>query len=181
MGELTLILGGARSGKSDYGERLAGRLANEVLFVATAQPFDDEMRTRIAQHRQKRPSHWRTIEAPTKVAQAITNESATIVLVDCMTLLVSNLILQLGDDLDEAGAETAVSVELDTLLAAIEAQDRHWIIVSNEVGLGIVPANELTRIYRDQLGRTNQRLAAAADRVVFMMAGLSMMVKGKEL
>lgn len=174
MGKLTLILGGARSGKSDHGERLAQSLTEDVLFVATAQPFDDEMAERITRHQAQRPDHWRTVEAPTEIAAAVDGE-ARVVLVDCMTLLVSNLLMVLGDDLERAGE--VVSAELDALLAQIDANDQHWIIISNEVGLGIVPVNRLTRTYRDELGRANQRLAAAADEVILMVAGLPMVVK----
>ena len=175
--KLTIILGGARSGKSDYGERLAQSLANDVLFVATAQAFDDEMQARITRHRQRRPSHWRTIETPTRVAQAAMADPAPVILLDCLTLLVSNLILQLGDDLNETVATTAVSQELDALQKAIQYYERHWIIITNEVGLGIVPDNQLARIYRDLLGRANQQLSAIANQVIFMVAGIPMTVK----
>lgn len=177
MGKLTLILGGARSGKSDYGEQLAQSLTDEVLFVATAQAFDEEMKARIARHRQQRPSHWHTVETATQVAIATADYPAAVVLLDCLTLLVSNLILQLGDDLDEAQAETAVADELAAILDTIQANDCHWIIISNEVGLGIVPENRLARLYRDALGRANQRLARAANQVIFMVAGLPLVVK----
>jgi adenosylcobinamide kinase/adenosylcobinamide-phosphate guanylyltransferase len=178
MADLTFILGGARSGKSGYGERLAQSWAGEVLFVATAQPFDEEMVERIERHQNNRPSHWRTVEAPTKVAAAIGDETAEIVLLDCVTLLVTNLILGLGDGLDEAGAQSAVDAEIDDLLAKMAAWNGRWIIISNEVGLGIVPDNQLSRIYRDVLGRANQRLAAAANEVVMMVAGLPLVIKG---
>jgi adenosylcobinamide kinase/adenosylcobinamide-phosphate guanylyltransferase len=177
MGKLTLILGGARSGKSHYGEQLAQMLGHEVLFVATAQAFDDEMKARIKRHREQRPRHWRTVEAPTNIAQALMPHRADVVLVDCLTLLVSNVILQLEDSLDEEAAGSLVAAELDALLKMIQSSASHWLIISNEVGLGIVPDNRLARIYRDVLGRANQRLAAAAQRVVFMVAGLPMMVK----
>jgi adenosylcobinamide kinase/adenosylcobinamide-phosphate guanylyltransferase len=178
MADLTFILGGARSGKSGYGERLAQSWAGEVLFVATAQPFDEEMVERIERHQNNRPSQWRTVEAPTKVAAAIGDETAEIVLLDCVTLLVTNLILGLGDGLDEAGAQSAVDAEIDDLLAKMAAWNGRWIIISNEVGLGIVPDNQLSRIYRDVLGRANQRLAAAANEVVMMVAGLPLVIKG---
>lgn len=177
MGKLTLILGGARSGKSDYGERLAQTLADEVLFVATAQAFDEEMKTRIARHRQQRPSHWQTVEAPTQVALATADQPGAVVLLDCLTLLVSNLILRLGDPLDDREAETAVGEELKAILDTIQENDSHWIVISNEVGLGLVPDNRLGRLYRDLLGRANQRLAAAANEVIFMVAGLPLVVK----
>lgn len=173
-----MILGGARSGKSDYGERLAHSLADDVLFVATAQADDEEMAARIARHRQRRPAHWRTVEAPYDLAKAIGSDPARVALVDCLTLLVSNLLVQMDGELDEEAAETAVAAEVDAILEAVQiADDRHVIIVSNEVGSGIVPDNRLARVYRDILGRANQRLAAAAQRVVLMVAGLPMVLK----
>jgi adenosylcobinamide kinase/adenosylcobinamide-phosphate guanylyltransferase len=178
MADLTLILGGARSGKSAYGERLAQSSGGEVLFIATAQAFDEEMAARIRRHQASRPSHWRTIEAPTNVAAAMGREPAAVILLDCVTLLVSNIILQLGDDLEETAAQTAVNTELDALLEKVAACEGHWILISNEVGLGIVPDNRLARLYRDVLGRANQRLAAAATKVILMVAGQPVVVKG---
>jgi adenosylcobinamide kinase/adenosylcobinamide-phosphate guanylyltransferase len=178
VGQLTLVLGGARSGKSDYGERLAQSLSEDVLFVATADPADEEMATRIARHRRRRPAHWRTVEAPSRVAEAIAGETGRVVLLDCVTILVSNVILALGEALDQDAADSAVSTELDALLVAVqETDERHWIVISNEVGLGIVPDNRLARIYRDALGRANQRIASVARRVVYMIAGVPLIVK----
>jgi adenosylcobinamide kinase/adenosylcobinamide-phosphate guanylyltransferase len=178
MAELTLILGGARSGKSGYGERLARSLGDDVLFVATAQAFDEEMAARIGRHRAERPSHWRTVEAPLNAAAEMGGEPAAVVLLDCVTLLVSNIILGLGDEPEESLAQTAVDAELDVLLEKLADWNGRWIIISNEVGLGIVPENRLARIYRDVLGRANQRLAAAAAEVILMVAGLPVVVKG---
>lgn len=177
MGKLTFILGGARSGKSDYGEILAQKLSDDVVFIATAQAFDDEMRRRIKRHQAQRPSHWQTIESPTNIAHSLGEQKASVILLDCVTLLVSNLILPLGDDLTEDSAETAVQNEINEITQVIQKSDAHWIIVSNEVGLSIVPENRLARIYRDVLGRANKQMAAAANEVIFMVAGLPMMVK----
>jgi adenosylcobinamide kinase/adenosylcobinamide-phosphate guanylyltransferase len=149
----------------------------EVLFVATAQAFDEEMEQRIERHQRQRPSHWQTVEAPMKVAEVVGSDLPPVVLVDCLTLLVSNLILTLGDNLDEVEAETAVAEELDALLALMQSSRSQWIVISNEVGWGIVPNNKLSRIYRDVLGRANQRLAAAAGKVILMVAGIPMTVK----
>lgn len=178
--KLILILGGARSGKSSYAERLASELGGPaVLYVATAQAFDDEMRTRIVAHRAARPADWRTLEAPrlTAVPLAEAIGDAAVVLVDCITLLTSNAILALGDEPTAAAAEEAVNQEVSALLAVYGAGAATWIVVSNEVGLGLVPPYPLGRIYRDALGRANQRLAAAADQVLFMVAGLPLTVK----
>ena len=178
--QLILILGGARSGKSTHAEKLALELAGpDVLYVATAQAFDDEMRARIAAHRAERPAGWRTLEAPSLIAAPLAEAvgPARGVLLDCLTLLASNAMLALGDEPTARPAEAAVEVEVSALLAAYRAGSATWIVVSNEVGLGLVPPYPLGRAYRDALGRANQRLAAAADHVLFMVAGLPLTVK----
>lgn len=176
--QLMLILGGARSGKSAYAERLASEAGGRVLYVATAQAWDAEMAARIARHRAERPGQWETLEAPSQVGRAIAvAPPADVVLLDCLTLLASNVIVALPDPPDVTTAEEALRQEVDALLAAYVASSASWILVSNEVGLGIVPAYPLGRVYRDVLGRANQRMAAAADRVLFMVAGLPMIVK----
>ena len=177
---LVLILGGARSGKSSRAQQLALDLGGpDVLFVATAEAFDDEMRARITAHRAERPAGWRTVEAPTRVAVQIAGAAAgvQVVLLDCLTLLVSNVLLSAGEDASPQQVEAAVIAEVGGLLAACRAGDATWIMVSNEVGLGLVPPYPLGRLYRDVLGRANQRIAAAADQVWFMVAGLPMRVK----
>lgn len=184
MGKLTLILGGARSGKSDYGLKMALDGAyRQVLFVATAQAFDHEMEDRIAVHQAERPDRWQTLEAPTNVGLAI--EQAThgkhvdCVLLDCLTMLASNVLLALGDDTKTGShqAEAALNAEIEAILSAHQSADYEMIIISNEVGLGLVPPYPLGRIYRDALGRANQRLAAKADQVFFMVAGLPLALK----
>lgn len=178
--QLILILGGARSGKSTHAEKLALELGGrDVLYVATAQAFDDEMRARIAAHRAERPAGWRTLEAPSLIAAPLAEAvgPARVVLLDCLTLLASNAMLALGDEPTARQAEAAVDAEVSVLLAACRGGAAIWIIVSNEVGLGLVPPYPLGRAYRDALGRANQRLAAAADRVLFMVAGLPLTVK----
>lgn len=181
--ELILILGGARSGKSSHAEALARELGGEdVLYVATAEPCDEEMRRRVEAHRARRPTRWRTLEAPLRAGERIEalereGRGARVVLVDCLTLLASNALLAAGADAPPERAEEAVSAELDALLAASCRSPAAWILVSNEVGLGVVPAYALGRVYRDALGRANQRCAAAASRVLFMVAGLPMTVK----
>ena len=179
-GRLTLILGGARSGKSHYAEHAAPRLGRRVLYVATAEPGDDEMVARIAAHRAARPQDWVTLEADTLVGRAILQSSAEpdVVLLDCMTLLAANVVARLGEPVDEARAVTALNNEIDELLVAYRAGPAQWLVISNEVGLGVVPAYPLGRLYRDTLGRANQRLAAEADNVLFMVAGLPLVVKG---
>ena len=180
---LTLILGGARSGKSRYAEQLAAELGGEaVLYIATAQPFDDEMKARIAQHQAERPDGWSTLEAPQQVGAAITTHFASqtasenVVLLDCLTVLTSNLLLGFDDPFD-AAVEQAVNREIDALIQAIQTTGATFIVVSNEVGLGLVPPYPSGRAYRDLLGRANQQLAQLAGRVLFMVAGLPMVVK----
>lgn len=178
--QLIFILGGARSGKSSYAQDLAGEIGGDsVLYVATAQALDDEMAARIAAHQASRPADWQTLEAPAQVGPQITAAAAdcAVVLVDCLTVLTSNVILGLGEEPELAAAEAAVQAETEGLLEAYRAGNATWIVVSNEVGLGLVPAYSLGRTYRDALGRANQRVAAAADRVLFMVAGLPMAVK----
>lgn len=178
MKSLTLILGGARSGKSNHGLELAFNHAN-VLFVATAQAWDSEMRHRIDVHKTERPDHWGTLEAPDNVGKALlaSNYPADCILIDDMTLLASNVILKLSEDADTPLAEKVVLSETESLLDALNQIDADVIIVSNEVGLGIVPATKLGRNYRDALGRANQKIAKSADNVLFMVSGLPMVVK----
>lgn len=172
----TLITGGARSGKSSYAEKLAAELGEHVLYVATAQAFDDEMRLRIRNHQSDRPDHWQTLERPMEVGKTLTpNPKQEVILIDCVTLLVSNLVLRMGEDF--SGVDGVVSAEIDAIIAAHQQLNAHFILVTNEVGLGIVPANKLSRIYRDALGRANQRLAAYASEVLMMVAGLPLIVK----
>ncbi|RME74975.1 MAG: bifunctional adenosylcobinamide kinase/adenosylcobinamide-phosphate guanylyltransferase [Chloroflexi bacterium] len=178
--KLILILGGARSGKSDYAEKLAAELGGSgVLYAATAEIKDEEMARRIEAHRRARPAHWRTVEAPRRVAAALSavGDLPPVVLLDCLTLLVSNIILALEGEPQET-VEAAVSAEIDELVALARDRQVTLIVVSNEVGLGLVPPYPLGRLYRDVLGRANQKLAAQADRVVFMVAGLPLVVKG---
>ena len=184
MGKLTLILGGACSGKSSYAERLAAEHGGQVLYVATAQPLDGEMTERIANHQKHRPANWRTLEIPSALGTFLLSEAQSallqsgVILVDCLTLLVSNLLLAVSsrtdEDLtvDETAATALVETEIQRLLEAVRAIPAEWIVVSNEVGLGLVPPYPLGRLYRDLLGRANQRLASQADQVIFMIAGI---------
>lgn len=178
--KFTLILGGARSGKSRYAEEAARKSGKVVIFVATAQPGDEEMAERIAAHKAARPPKWLTLEAPLEAGRAIEIFSPVggLILLDCLTMLASNILLSLPEPLNQAAADRALEREVDALLTAFEKRGESWLVISNEVGLGLVPPNPLGRIYRDALGRANQRLAAAADEVLFMAAGLPMRIKG---
>ncbi|MCC7045136.1 MAG: bifunctional adenosylcobinamide kinase/adenosylcobinamide-phosphate guanylyltransferase [Alphaproteobacteria bacterium] len=165
---LTLVLGGARSGKSRYAEALVADSERGCTYIATAQALDDEMRQRIAEHRTRRPAHWATIEAPIDLPAALSGHAPDrVLLVDCLTLWLSNILL----------AERDIAADGDALVAALEACAAPVVCVSNEVGLGIVPDNALARAFRDAQGQLNQRVAAIADRVVLMTAGLSLVLK----
>lgn len=178
---LTLILGGARSGKSAYAQRWATARSTHVLYVATAEAGDTEMAARIAAHRAERPAGWLTLESPRRVGAAIRRVSQTVdvVLIDCLTLLASNVVAALPEPATAEAAEPALTAEAEDLMAAYQQSQAHWLVVSNEVGLGLVPLYPLGRLYRDALGRMNQYLAARADDVLFMVAGLPLVVKGR--
>ncbi|MCS0504396.1 bifunctional adenosylcobinamide kinase/adenosylcobinamide-phosphate guanylyltransferase [Ancylobacter mangrovi] len=166
---LTFVLGGARSGKSRHAEELVERLAPPWTYIATAEAHDAEMAERIALHRSRRPADWHTLDAPHNLAAALAGLSADRpALVDCLTLWLTNRML--------AGAD--VAAESAALAAALGACEAPLVVVSNEVGLGIVPDNALARRFRDAQGRLNQMVAEKADRVIFMVAGLPMRVKG---
>jgi len=175
----TLVLGGARSGKSSHAQKLAAERGTTVLYVATAEAGDDEMATRIAAHRAHRPAHWQTLEANRNVGMAIRSQPnhCQIVLIDCLTLLANNVIGPLPEPVTEEAATRALQKEVDELMNVYHESGAEWIIVSNEVGLGLVPPYPLGRVYRDALGRANQQLAAIADEVILMVAGLPMKIK----
>jgi adenosylcobinamide kinase / adenosylcobinamide-phosphate guanylyltransferase len=184
---LVLVLGGARSGKSAFSERLAAAGGRSVAFIATASAADEDMRLRIARHRAARPREWRTIEEPLELARAVEEAAghADVLLLDCVTLWLANWLGQQGEvDFERApqliDACTAGALrEIERLLVSVAAFAPHQtlIVVSNEVGMGIVPAFALGRVYRDILGRVNQRLAREAERVYLMLAGLGVDIK----
>ena len=174
-GELVLVLGGARSGKSTVAERMA-RDGGRVLFIATAEALDEAMQRRIAAHRRHRPEHWDTLEEPIHLSRAVrplADRYDTFVL-DCLTLWVSNLLLE---DEEASDAEHTVLETVRRLLGLIEAAGGRWILGSNEVGQGIVPASPLGREYRDVLGRVNQLVASRSDRAYLMVAGMALDLK----
>ena len=166
-----LILGGARSGKSRFAECLARSCGHSLAYVATGEAHDDEMAERIARHRADRGADWHTVEAPINVPATIANVSCadTVVLVDCLTLWLSNMML----------ADHDVVTTTTDLLAVLAEAKGPVLMVANEVGLGIVPENALARRFRDEAGRMNQRLAAHVPHVAFISAGLPMWLKGK--
>jgi adenosylcobinamide kinase/adenosylcobinamide-phosphate guanylyltransferase len=182
----TLITGGARSGKSRYAQEQALKAGGSVLFVATAEAGDEDMRQRIERHKKSRPAAWKTLEAQTGIGQQIARNlgGARTVVIDCITLLVNNIFQEHGAVSDEAIdadlLEKAVTEEIEELIKGIDGLDgldACCIIVTNEVGLGLVPANRLGRLYRDLLGRANHLLAERADEVIMMVAGLPVKIK----
>ncbi|SHJ72463.1 adenosylcobinamide kinase /adenosylcobinamide-phosphate guanylyltransferase [Aureimonas altamirensis DSM 21988] len=164
------MLGGARSGKSAFAERLATATGLERVYIATGQAFDAEMAARIDAHRRSRGDGWRTVEAPYDLAQAICAEARSdrVLLVDCLTLWLSNVLLADGD----------IAAAIDNLCSMLARADGTVILVSNEVGLSIVPENALARAFRDHSGRMNQSIAALADEAWFVAAGLPLKLKG---
>ncbi len=178
-GRLTLILGGARSGKSTYALRLADESGQGVTYVATATASDGEMAQRIERHRAERPRSWNTVEATCRIGEVVAGLAPppSVVLLDCMTMLASNVIMALPEPVGYDEADRALNAEVEGLVAAIRSGSAHWIVVSNEVGLGLVPPYPLGRVYRDALGRANQQLAQSADEVLFLVAGLPLKVK----
>ena len=163
---VSLVLGGARSGKSRYAQALIERRPPPWAYIATAQAFDEEMWARIAEHRAQRSPDWLTIEAPLDLAGALAGAAGP-ALVDCLTLWLTNLML----------AKRDIAAAVAELERALDARTAPTVLVTNEVGLGIVPENALARRFRDEAGRLNQRLAARADRVLFMVAGIALQVK----
>jgi adenosylcobinamide kinase / adenosylcobinamide-phosphate guanylyltransferase len=167
---VVLVLGDVRSGKSRYAQELAAR-GKQVAFIATAEAGDDEMRQRIARHRDERPSSWTTLEAPLALEDALLQAAKTCdtILVDCLTVWTANIMQGQGHE--------EVLAHADRLAKVLRAITASVIVVSNEVGSGIVPDNELGRAYRDLLGAVNQRVAAAADEVILLVAGCPLVIK----
>jgi adenosyl cobinamide kinase/adenosyl cobinamide phosphate guanylyltransferase len=175
QGRLVLVLGGARAGKSTHALRLAEENDGPVSFIATAQAFDDDMSTRIDRHRSERPSQWQTIEEPYQINRALQEAGeASVVIVDCLTLFVSNWLLRKNDE--KKCEQILREITIDFLNTA-RLQRQTIICVSNEVGLGVVPETRLGRTFRDLLGRVNQDFAQAADEVYLLVAGIKMQLK----
>jgi len=179
--KIVLITGGARSGKSSFAEKLAGNIGRKVTFIATAQALDEEMTDRIAKHQSNRPKHWETHEEPYQVGQVIqkVGEKTEVVLIDCLTLLVSNLMQDYREDASNNILAKNIIMQIKKIVRESLQCSATVIIVSNEVGLGLVPANPMGRFFRDILGQANQIIGADADRVYFMTAGIPLLIKGK--
>lgn len=174
--ETVLILGGCRSGKSDFALSLADRYGGPGIFVATCEPRDEEMHDRVRRHKEERSGAWRTVEAPLRLPEAIQkhDRSGRVVLVDCLTLWVSNLLL-------ESRSDRFPQRSFDKLLGVLGESKGPVLMVSNEIGLGVVPDNAVARRYRDLVGELNQHIASLANRVIMVTAGIPMVIKGGAL
>lgn len=182
-GKIVLVTGGARSGKSAFAEKLAAKFGVSVGYIATAQIYDEEMRYRVKLHRERRPENWQTYEAPYWADKAIVEaaDSHKVLLFDCLTLYLSNLLcLMPEEELTDDKVYAMLTEQMEKLLAAAQTavtQGATVIFVTNEVGAGIVPENKLARLYRDLSGLANQKIAAAADEVYAVMAGIPVNIK----
>ncbi len=176
--DLTFILGGARSGKSAFAERIAAESGLPVTYVATARidENDSEFAARVALHRERRPAHWALVEAPLDLGRALRelDREGHVVLIDCLTLWLANLLFP-ADGTTPDGPPLQAFSAFDAVLSNVKGK---VIVVSNEIGLGVVPMGSVTRLYVDELGRLNQRVAAASAHVTMMVAGLPLMLKG---
>ena len=180
---ITLVLGGARSGKSAFAEQLLAAVAQPVVYIATATAGDAEMAKRIAQHRARRPAQWRSIEAPLDLAGALQRHAAanTCVLVDCLTLWLSNLLFERGTDYPENGPidpGPQFARRRDAVLDVLPQLPGQIVLVSNEIGFGVTPLGAVSRFFVDEAGRLNQRVAALAQQVRLIVAGCPLAVKG---
>lgn len=186
MGKLILVTGGARSGKSTFAEVRVKEHNSKTAYIATAIAFDDGMKNRIAKHVKQRPSHWTTFEKPTAVHEIVSEiaKEHEVVLLDCMTVLLSNYILEKAHLIDAMKSDEINKMEIEIqdavnqLIDEIKKVSTTFYIVTNEVGSGIVPENKMARIFRDIAGRANQQLARQADEVHFVVSGIPMRIKG---
>jgi adenosylcobinamide kinase/adenosylcobinamide-phosphate guanylyltransferase len=181
-----LVTGGARSGKSRFALELAQKTGGAVLFVATAVAGDREMQERIEKHREERPPEWRVLEATSDIGRRIEQaiSGAGVVIIDCITMLINSIFSQYSDqEFEEINAsllEQKVVVEINKIIERMKEPDAMFIIVTNEVGLGLVPDNRMGRLYRDSLGRANQLLAEYVDEVYLMVSGIPVKIKPSE-
>ena len=172
---MIFITGGCRSGKSRYALHYANQHFSKKLFLATCEVLDEEMAQRIENHKKMRGLEWQTVEEPVDIIDRIKEDGADseVILIDCLTLWLYNLLMKWDSDL-------RIMEETETLIDTLKKSDASFILVSNEVGMGIVPADPLSRRYRDLLGTMNQRIAEALDTVIFMVSGIPIFLKGKE-
>lgn len=179
-----MVTGGARSGKSEFAEKLAYEKGREgVLYVATSIPFDEEMKERIRRHRERRPSSWETKEVYKNLDEEILKNDRKVVLIDCLTVMITNLLMEVDLTWEDSTSqeveeiEKRISKEVDKILKASKS-DKEIILVTNEVGMGLVPEYKLGRIFRDIAGRMNKKMADASDEVYLMISGIPVKIKG---
>lgn len=185
MGRLILVTGGARSGKSSFAEETVKKFGDNALYIATSIPFDDEMKLRIKKHREQRPSNWETLEAYKDLGVHLDGrlEGKSAAMLDCVTIMVTNLIFEENLDWDNVKAgdilriEGYVQSEMEKLIRIIKESTIPFVLVTNELGMGIVPEYASARIFRDIAGRVNQMIARAADEVYFCVSGIPMKIK----
>lgn len=186
MSKITLVTGGARSGKSSFAEMLCKEKSNNVSYIATAIPFDDGMKDRIKKHKEQRPKDWNTFEIEMDIYKELKNiiEKSEVVLLDCITVLINNIIFYQKIDFSSISYEEIdlleykVKNEFEKMIKIIRNSNIDFVFVTNEIGLGIVPENKLARIYRDIVGRINQYIAKNSDEVYFVISGIPNKIKG---
>ena len=185
MSNIILVTGGARSGKSNFAESLCIKQNNRTAYIATSIPFDDEMKNRVKKHQESRPKEWKTYEVYKdiySIVEELDNNHDTVIM-DCVTLMVNNLMFTYGIEVDQPTSEELNELEeyikeqIKKLMETIKKTNLYFVIVSNEVGMGIVPENKLSRIYADFVGRANQLIAKYSDEVYFVVSGIPMKVK----
>lgn len=186
MGKLIFVTGGARSGKSSFAEETVKTFGEQVVYIATSIPFDDDMKMRIKKHREQRPDYWETIEAYKDLDKHLEGrlDAKSAVLLDCVTIMVTNLMFEEEADWDAIQPEEVneiekrIGVQIEKLIHTIKNSPVPFVLVTNEVGLGVVPAYPWPRFFRDIAGRMNQVLGKAADEVYFCVSGIPMKIKG---
>lgn len=179
-GKLIFITGGARSGKSNFAEKMTISLGKSVAYLATGQPLDKEMAFRIKKHKNKRSTEWETYEEPFEISELVSRLGVKkeVIIIDCLTLLASNLLLRKEDKVEDSKWQEEILLEIEKLTEISYKVPAQVIIVSNEVGMGLVPENPLGRVYRDILGRANSIIANKADEVFMMVSGIPLKIKG---
>ena len=186
MSKIILVTGGARSGKSNYAEQLCKNQNNNTAYIATSIAFDKEMEDRVRKHQESRPSEWKTYEIYKDIFKIIKDldiKHSTIIL-DCVTLLVNNLMFSYNIDIDQASQnqinelESYIKEQVKLLLQEIRKTNLYFVIVTNELGMGVVPGNRLSRVYSDIVGRINQQISLESDEVYFVVSGIPMKIKG---
>lgn len=186
MSKIILVTGGAKSGKSSFAEQLCIDRNNDTAYIATSIPFDDEMKDRVKKHKESRPQSWKTYEIYKDIYSIIkdVNQKHNTVILDCVTLLVNNLMFTYGIDIDNCNTnqinelEFYIKDQMNKLLNEVKNTNLYFVIVTNELGMGVVPDNKLSRVYADIVGRINQQISKESDEVYFVVSGIPMKIKG---